>query len=71
MKYVERVLPSILQAAAVTGAEFGEVEGFLLLTVDAAEVDLVLGSGLGLRSRGRGWSWSWGSGLGRVVKVGG
>ena len=57
MKDVERVLRVVLQAADVLGAELGEVESFRLFTVDAAEIDLVLGSGLGLGGRGRGGGW--------------
>ena len=54
MEDVEFVLRVILQATTVTGAEFGEVERLRLFTVDAAEVDLVLGSGPGLGGQGQG-----------------
>ena len=73
MEDVEFVLRVILQATTVTGAEFGEVEGFLLLTVDAAEVDLHgVGVGAGVEGPGPGWGlvvgvgrvggWNWGAG---------
>ena len=55
MKYVERVLRFILQAADTIGAEFGEVDRVRLFTVHATEVDLVMmGSGLVLGGRAQG-----------------
>ena len=57
MKDVELVLRVNLQAAAVLGAELGQGYSERPFIVDAAEIDLVLGSGLGLGGRGRGEGW--------------
>lgn len=75
MKYVERVLCFILQAADIIGAEFGEVDRVRLFTVHATEVDLVMmGSGLVLggraQARAGGWSLGLGLALGHGVKMG-
>ena len=58
MKDVELVLRVNLQAAAVLGAELGQGYSERPFIVDAAEIDLVLGSsGLGLRGRSQGGGW--------------